>query len=309
MLRPLPLILLLFHTPFVLWRLCAYISEQAPAVVYVNTVTQPHWILAARLRRVPVVCHVRELESEVHPWLWRALTSPLLAANRLIANSQATADFLASTWRPLRRRTSVIYNGFTFPEPPVRPEVEAGGLRVIVAGRLSPRKGQDVAIDAFARAAGLAPMRLRIVGSVFPGYEWFESDLRRQARELGVAHLVEFAGYQSPIWPEFARADVVLVPSRVEPFGNVAVEGQASGAVVVASSVGGVPEIVTDDIDGLLVPTADPAALAAALHRLAADDALRRNLGKAGSVSARSRFTYDRYVDEMSAALTFDRAG
>jgi hypothetical protein len=136
---------------------------------------------------------------------------------------------------------------------------------------------------------------LELCGSVFDGYEWFEEQLRTRASAPDLAGHVHFAGYTSPTWPALASADVVLVPSRAEPFGNAAVEAQLACRPVVASAVQGLREIITSEETGLLVPAGDAAALAAAIGRLLDDEGLAASLATAGRESAQARFTPARY--------------
>jgi glycosyltransferase involved in cell wall biosynthesis len=287
-----------------LLRLRALIRRLAPDVIYVNTVTLPHWTAFGRaLSGRPVVCHVRELEEQSPTWLNRILLAPLLRADLVVANSLATQAFLARHWRSLRSRTTVIYNGFDVEDLPERSPAP-GRPRVAVVGRLSPRKGQDVAIDAFARVveSGHDP-ELHVIGTSFRGYEWYESSLRDQARALGVADRVIFRGYVREVVEELATTSISLVPSRLEPFGNVAVEAQLAACPVVVTSVGGLPEIVDDGHSGRVVPADDAAALASALGRLLDDPAQAEELGRVGRTEARKRFDLHRYADELSAAL------
>lgn len=94
---------------------------------------------------------------------------------------------------------------------------------------------------------------MTVCGTVFEGYEWFEQDLHKRAQQSDVAGAISFAGYVSPTWPVLAASDVVIVPSRVEPFGNTAVEALLAQRPLVASDTQGLREIVTHEVTGLLV--------------------------------------------------------
>jgi glycosyltransferase involved in cell wall biosynthesis len=118
----------------------------------------------------------------------------------------------------------------------------------------------------------------------------------------GLAGAVEFIGWRSPdaIAELIEEASVVLVPSRVEGFGLIALEGMLGARPVVASRVGGLPEVLGPD-GGLLVEPDDPAALAEAIGSLLADPARARSLAAAGRERALSRFNLRRCVDDHEA--------
>jgi glycosyltransferase involved in cell wall biosynthesis len=275
-----------------------------PDAVYVNTVTVPLWLLAARLTRRPALCHVHEAEDDAARAVAVLLNAPLLLARTVVVNSNAAAATLLRAVPALRARTEVVHNGVAGPPTPAVPAVSAGVRRVALVGRLSPRKGTDVAVEAVARLrAEGRDVRLQLCGSVFPGYEWFEAELRARADQPDLSGAVEFAGYTAPTWPALAGADVVLVPSRAEPFGNTAVEAQLAARPVVASAVQGLREIVTSGETGLLVPPDDPAALARAVATLLDDPALARSLAVAGQESALRRFSPDRYRAAVTAVV------
>lgn len=297
MLRPLGLLRLTAATPWhvlVLWWL---IRRSRADAVYVNTLTLPHWLLAARLARVPVVCHVREAEEQLGRRAARVLVAPVRLAHAVIANSAATAEWLVRHAPELAGRVRVVYNGFDFTDPPRPPAPLAGGrrTRLVVVGRLSPRKGQDVALAAMAELVGAGcDLELHLVGDVFRGYEWYERELRERADRLGIADRVVVAGFAEEPTAAYAESDIVLVPSRIEPFGNVAVEAMALGRPVVASRVGGLPEIVDDGETGVLVPHDDPDALVAAIRSLLDDPERAARLGSAAAIRVRDRFGRER---------------
>lgn len=274
-------------------------------LLYVNTVTIPWWLVAGRLTRTPTLCHVHEAEPDQHRVIGLALTAPLLLAHEVVANSAAAAGVLTGTLPVLASRITVVHNGVPAPPSPPEPRDRPAGApwHLVVIGRLSPRKGIDVALDAVALLVGRGyDVTLEVCGTVFTGYEWYENDLRARARQPDLAGRVVLAGYVHPTWDRLAAADVVVVPSRAEPFGNTAVEGLLSRRPVVASRVQGLREVVQDEETGLLVEPGDPAALADALERLIGDDAFRARLAERGQHDAHARFSaslYDSRVAEL----------
>lgn len=279
-------------------RMVAALRQTRPDLVYVNTIVQPWWALAARMARKKVVVHVREAEVDPPAVVRRALLSPLLLAHSVIANSRFTERQILRDCPGVRSRTRVIYNGKDWSSYGVAHEAgQEGVFRVLYLGRLSPRKGTDVAVRAVSllRETGV-DARLTLAGAVFPGYEWYERDLKTLAVELGLdAGVLTFTGFVSRTQELFSTADALVVPSRAEPFGTVAAEGLAAGVPVVVSDVQGLVEIITDGEDGLVVPPDHPDALASALRTLVDDPQAGAALVEKGRRSVHERFSRERY--------------
>jgi glycosyltransferase involved in cell wall biosynthesis len=274
-------------------------------VVYVNTVTIPLWVVAARLAGAPVVAHVHEAEDSFPKPILVALNLPLLLARRVLVNSLAAERGLHATLPSLARRIRLLYNGVAGPDQVTPPRKDrTKQLRLLLVGRLSPRKGTDVAIAALDRLARRGvDARLDLVGEVFPGYDWYERDLREQVHAAGLDGLVDFAGFHTDVWPWFADADIVLVPSRTEPFGNVAVEAALAGRPGVASAVQGLQEIVVPGETGTLVAADDPDALADAVYALAQDWPAALETAERARTDAELRFGTKRYGDDLMHLL------
>lgn len=222
----------------------ALIRRERPVSIYVNTVTIPLWILLARIHRIPVLVHVHEGEGSASTTVKRVLSLPLLFSDRVIANSNFSVGVLSAAFRRLST-TTVVYNGVPGPHSPIhaRPILDSA-LAITYVGRLSPRKGVDIAVAALAilRERGI-DANLNLVGAVFPGYEWYERQLHEQVDACAIGGNVTFTGFHPSVWDDIAAGDVVVVPSRSdEPFGNTAVEAILSGRPVVASATSGLIE-------------------------------------------------------------------
>ncbi|MDB5243806.1 MAG: cps2I [Spirosoma sp.] len=279
-----------------LWCQMRLIRQVDADVVYANTITVPTWLLAGRLTRRRVVCHVHEAEDHAGRLTRVLLLVQLVLAHEIVCNSQATARFVAGSafarWAP---RPVVVHNGMPLPAGLSKPP-PVGRVSLLVVGRLSPRKGQDVAIRALARLVEEGwDVELELLGDAYEGYDPFRQELLRLAEDLEVSERVGLRGFVADAGPAYIAADIVLVPSRVEPFGNVAVEGLSAARPVVASAVQGLVEIL-DGGGGRLVPADDAPAPAAAISALLElSEAEFLELGRRGSDQVRARFSEQRY--------------
>lgn len=286
--------------------LAAWLRAQDVAVVYVSTIAAPEWLIAGRLSGARVVCHVHESESHMSRLASALLLSPLRAAHQVIANSQDCLAWIkASLGARPARRIRVIHNGVREPVgAEVRPSGPGRGAKsLVVVGRLSARKGQDTAIAAAALVmrAGF-DVTLTLVGNGYPGYESHVDGLHALAAQEGVSDITRFVGFRDPT-PYVADADVVLVPSRGESFGLVAVEALLLGRPVVATRVGALPEVLRDGVTAILVPPDDPQAMADAVVHLLSRPDVATALGRAGKADARARFSMDAYRARLSEVV------
>ena len=161
---------------------------------------------------------------------------------------------------------------------------------------LAPAYGIDVLLRAAARLADGAAPQLLVVGG---GPE--RDALQALAASLGIAERTRFVGAvphaEVPAWLQ--RLAVYVAPSRRESFGVAVLEASACGLPVVVSNVGGLPEVVEHGVTGYVVPAADDAALADALRRLCADEALRARMGAAGRARVLERYGWPASLDAM----------
>lgn len=307
-LRPRGFLALLAETARSVRPILRLLHAVRPDAVYVSTVTAPLWLLLARIApgRRRVLAHVHEAEDGIPAPVRIGLAAPLLAAGVVVVNSQATANVVTGAIPLLRNRIRLIYNGVPGPErAPRRQAGPSGTLRVVLVGRLSPRKGNDLAVDAVARlrAAG-RPVTLDLFGSVFPGYEWYEHQLRERIREHGLTDSVRLQGFHADVWEAYTDADIAVVPSRIEPFGNTSVEAQLAGVPVIVSEVQGLPETVDHGRNGTIVPPEDPGALAAAIAELADDWARARDTAQRARRHAQRHFAPETYRRRIAALLS-----
>jgi len=287
--------------------LAADVRRERTDVVVTNSLKSAlYGGVAGRLARVPVVWHLRDRISDDYlprPAVLLVRLAARILPSGVIANSQSTLSTLRLSRRARERLFARSVGSPCVSAGETAPRHTEGDQGVVVGmvGRLTPWKGQDVFLRAFAAAFPDGGAKGKIVGAALFGEAEFEAELRALASELGIADRVEFVGHSDGVAREMADMDIVVHSSVVpEPFGQVVVEAMAAGCAVIASDGGGPAEVITDDVDGLLVPMGDCEALRRALCRLAADPVLRRRLG-AAAVSGAMRFTPERVAEEVEA--------
>ncbi|CAM3982924.1 glycosyltransferase family 4 protein [Smaragdicoccus niigatensis] len=267
----------------------------------------------------PVVCtfhHVhRPLDGRAAKREKVAVAAASRSARAIFVSNASRISF-QEAYRPkgLPANWEVVHNGIDIsdfapgaPDPKVRAELAGSSeLLVVLAAAFRDFKGIPVAIDAWKTVSEQFPnAKLALVG----GGE-FEAQLRKQVDDLGLADRVTFAGVRADMPDVYRAADVIVLPSIYgENLPTVLIEAGASGRPVVATRVGGIPDIVADGETGLLVAPSDPADLAAALVKLLSDSALRERLGAAGTERIRKEFSANAWVTHLRAVYEAAIAG
>ncbi len=163
-------------------------------------------------------------------------------------------------------------------------------------GRLSPEKGYHFLLDAFRQVVAAVPeARLIMVGDGLMRHH-----LEAQTVMYGLGSHVVFTGYRSDVEAVIAASDILVMPSLREGFGDPAIEAMALCVPVIGSSVGGIVEIVRHGETGLLVPPANPDALAEAIIGLLQDSTLRRRMGLQGRQVALQEYSVERLADALA---------
>lgn len=225
----------------------------------------------------------------------------LAGSDLVVAPSRVYADAIARRYPHLAGRSTFAHNGID-----VEALLHDGAAEPAIAGRyvlcvaaLAPHKGVDVLIRAFARVAPQHPdVRLVLVGDGNARVA-----LTQLANELGLADRVDFLGWQKR--PRISRlmrdCELLALATRAESFGLVLAEAMACGKPVVASNVGGIPEIVEDGRSGRLVPVDDVPAFAAALDSILSNPALANALGSEGRSTVGRSFQRHHTAERYSA--------
>jgi glycosyltransferase involved in cell wall biosynthesis len=169
-----------------------------------------------------------------------------------------------------------------------------------IVGRLSPIKNHYLFLEVAARIAAVRPdVRFVVVGDGELG-----SAIRARADRLKLSNRVIFAGWRSDLVQVYGDLDVLVSCSDNEGMPISLIEAMAAGCPVIATNVGGVPDLIDDHQTGLLVPGRDPSRLTAALLRLLQDGALARGLAASAQSRVRARFGMTRFVADMDGLYT-----
>ena len=299
----------------------AYRRNRIDAVYCNNMVAGLVGAPAAQVAGIPCIWHIREMEDPVSPWgaRWGSLAwklrrslSLLPSVKAVVANSAATA---ASYRELVPEKITVVHNGIDLqdytgspiPRGVLRGELGiAEGTRVVgFCGHIKPRKGVEVLVRAAAEVLAKETNTVFVV--VGRNESGSPVDYRKQyedlAADLSIADRFIFAGFRDDIRPAMTDFDMLCVPSLQEPFGRVVIEAMALGVPVIASRVGGIPEIIAEDTQGVLVPPGDADALAAATVKLLDDVELRERIGQAALERVRTGFDVAVLTKRMERVL------
>ena len=264
-----------------------------PDLVHVNSCGRSAWFhLVTNAAAAPTLVTVHEpLAAEVAP---ASVAGRLLATASWIACcSNAVRETVCRASPLLGARASVIDNAL----PSVcaaPPPLSLQPPRLLFVGRLVSEKGLDALMGA------LPPLFTRVPDArlVIAGDGALRPHLEARAAELALAPYVTFVGAVSPetVRPMMAAASIVIVPSRVEGFGLVALEAAMMGRPVVATRVGGLPHVVQHGVTGLLVDADDPRGFVRAVEMLIEDPDTARRLGATARQEALRRFDWQEHV-------------
>jgi len=273
--------------------------------------------LAARLAGVPVIVHT--FHGHVLHGYYRPVKNALLRrveqslvwfTDRLVTVSEQVKNELIGYGIAKAEKITVVPLGFDL-EPFLDSHTQQGEFRremrlsdeiklVGIVGRIFPIKNHALFLAAAAQIAALEPTaRFVIVGDGV-----LRPALEQQARRLGIADRVLFTGWRRDLPRIYADLDLLLVSSDNEGTPVSAIEAMAAGCPVVATRVGGLPDLIEDHKTGRLVPPRTPEALTNAVLALLHGSQMARELGKNGRDSVRHRFTVQRLLSDMDDLYT-----
>lgn len=263
--------------------------------------------LPGRGRRPALVYHSVNGLGDLSSWQQTALMKLMNACDAIVCNSRFSVDMLKTSGLRADHRVELIYNGVDAAAFARRGDARARVRRAYgfaardlvlgTVGNFRPQKDYPFLIDAYAELrTSLPSLKLLCVG----GGPLLEG-AKAQVRALGLGDHVAFSGYTSDVAGHLSAMDLFALCSKWEGLPNVILQAMAAGLPVVSSAVGGCPELVEPDVDGLLYESGDRAAFVDAVRRLAAPSTLAADFGEAGRVKVERQFSMpvmiDRYAD------------
>lgn len=219
----------------------------------------------------------------------------LRRADCVTTNSQSLLSDALEEAPYIKRKSFVTKNGVNLEEFNTRIVFSHSRPYIFAIGRFVHKKGFDILIEAFRLVSDrVAPLDLIIAGE---GPEWHEN--KELAARLGLLDRVHFIGWadRRTTISLFNGCEFFVLPSRIEPFGIVNLEAMASGKAIVATKVGGVPELVTNGINGLLVEPNDIESLAKNIVYLHKNRELRELMGRKGRELVERNYTWERIAE------------
>ena len=274
------------------FKLARFIGKEQPAIIHVHNFKDATTALRARALsrngnvRIVMTRHLVKAAKRI------SLYSKLDAM--IFVSHLAKNEFMSTSPVIDAAKVHVIHNSIkhTTATAECTPNKE---LTLMFHGRLSPEKGIDTLLQAFAKAS-IPNARLVIAGG---GCDEYIKELQTIADKAGIAQQVTWTGHITDIHPLIAKADIGVCPSKWrEPFGLAVIEYMVHGKPVITTNNGAQPEYLTNGVDGIMTPPDDVEALATAMKSLN-DAELRETIGEAAQKTFEERLSYPVFVEKI----------
>ena len=270
----------------VILKLLILFLQKKPDVVHTHLYSIPYVIPAAIIARIPIKLHTIHniAEKEARQSL-RKINNVFYKLCKVIpvAISPTVKKSIIREYKLLNNQVPMIYNGIDLTKCIVKKEYknESGIITILHIGRFAKQKNHICLIESFKLVHDKVPNTvLKLIG----GGD-LEEEIRYKVKELGLEDSVQFLGLQANVYPYLNEADIFVLPSLWEGMPITLIEAMATGLPVVATGVGGVPDIIHNNVTGLVVDV-DREQIAETLLKLIDDQNLREKLGKAARFSA-----------------------
>ena len=281
------------------WRIRRMVKQYHPDLVHLHSRRGADWLggIGAGLAGVPAILSRRVTNPEPR-WL---VPVKYRLFDKVIAISRAVAVELTAAGVP-EEQIRVVHSAVPRPDPLAQHSrdellrefgLPTDALIIGMAAQFIPRKGHEVLLDALPAVLARYPNARFLLFGRGP----LADRARRRVEQNGWSRLVLFPGFRSDLPDYLGSLDLLVHPALDEGLGIILLQACAAGVPVIATPVGGIPEVVTDRVNGLLVPPGEAEALAAAIMRLLEAKDLRIRLGRAGRERVERNFSVERMVE------------
>jgi glycosyltransferase involved in cell wall biosynthesis len=289
-----------YYTWHTLWRMPAARRQLRRLFAELR----PDWVIYAEPQMVLLTASLlptrRALYLQAEPGRLMRHAWSLRALDRRLDRFIGVSDFIARGLPVASHKRAVAHNGVELRQPVARP---AAPLRIGIVGRLDERKQHLLLVEACVVLKGRLPRGSFTVDIVGEPVGDYARAIEARIAERRLVDVVRWVGFVADRDTLYGGLDIVAAPAIDEPFGLTVPEAGSYGLPVVAARSGAFPEIVQDEVTGLMFDPGDVGGLARALERLVLDPALRRRLGAAGRAHVAAEFTIDRMAARFLSAL------
>jgi glycosyltransferase involved in cell wall biosynthesis len=292
-----------------LQNLTEIVNEKNADLIHCNTIWVNHYAQKiGRKLNVPVICHLRDIikKEQVRKYALDKVDMiiPISDAVKIPLDDAGISN----------DKIYMVYNGvdvslFANGKSVIKKEYGIDGYLVGIVGQLNPRSQWKGQRDFIYAAAEISNQRkdvwFAIIGdddtpTTDSNHGSYIKELKELTHNLGIERVI-FTGRRNDMLDVMASLDILVSASWAEPFGRVIIEAMAAGKPVIATMAGGAPEIVQDNITGILVPPKDPQAIAGAISRMLQDENIMGSMGRLGQLRAEQLFSINRNVREIQS--------
>ncbi len=291
----------------IIFKLVSWLRKNRPSVVHTHLFTADTWgRLAAFISRVPCIINTvhstNTWKGPVHRIIDQLLS---IASNKVVACSEEVANVLKNTFHISNKRITVISNGIDFLrfeslKLTTIKEIDSlpcDVLKIVVIGRLHPAKGHFDLIEAISK--------LKYLNTQFHVFLVGEGELHdeivKKCKETSITNYVTLLGQRSDIPLILAKTDLFVMPSHWEGLPMALLEAMAMSMAVIATKVGGIPNVIDDGVNGLLIDKGDVVALEKRIQQLMCDSGLRQKLGEQAKKTVVEKFSAKNVASEYES--------
>ncbi len=279
-----------------------FLKKRDIDLLHINTVVPQFAAPVARMSGLPLIWHIRE---DLSRGIWNKFLVKTVEslADRIIVNSRYTGSVFKR-----KGKVTTVYNGVDLDRfhpgvkgEEVRKELNISRETPIVGtiGNFTPAKGYLYLLEAAREIIRELPrVKFLVLGSIHPLYKRYYERMREEVKKLGISDSLILMKGERDVPRILASFDLFLLPSVQETLGRVVIEAMACGKPVVATRIGGIPEVVEEKVTGYLVPSRDPHSLARRTRELLLDKEKASAMGKEGRKRVERLFNVNKMVEE-----------